>query len=321
VLAHAKRRALTPRRPASSLPASPLFWWDHVLTLLGTGLRFGELAGLRRRRLHLERTPPVLHVVDIRYQAGRFGSGFKPQPKSNAGIRELPLAPEVVAAIRRQLPPGTNPGDLVFTGPGGGVVARGTRTLLSRHNFHRTYRAAVTKLADPAIQLRPTAARVLRSLRADGPQTTEQLVAALARRGRAVRPATISAALSELATAGLAAAAGAGQARRWSPLGPPGDPLLEAVDLRGAHDLRHTFATWLEDAGIPARVIDELMGHEATSRGAQHLGSAMGAHYRHTTPEMAARVATAIQARLAVVVATAEKTLEAHPNLAPRHVF
>jgi hypothetical protein len=36
------------------------------------------------------------------------------------------------------------------------------------------------------------------------------------------------------------------------------------------------YATWLEDAGIPARVIDELMGHEATSRGGQQRGSAMG---------------------------------------------
>ena len=72
--------------------------------------------------------------------------------------------------------------------------------------------------------------------------------------------------------------------------------------------------SWLEDAGIPARVIDELMGHEASTRGAQHLGSTMGAHYRHTTPEMATRVVTAIQARLAVVVRTAEETLEIHSN-------
>jgi integrase len=36
---------------------------------------------------------------------------------------------------------------------------------------------------------------------------------------------------------------------------------LGHLDLHGPHDFRHTFSTWLEDAGIPARVIDELMGH------------------------------------------------------------
>jgi hypothetical protein len=77
----ARRRALTPSEAGQLLARFPLFWWDHVLALLGTGLRFGELAGLRRR-LHLDRTPPVLQVVDIRYQAGRFGSGFKPRPKA-----------------------------------------------------------------------------------------------------------------------------------------------------------------------------------------------------------------------------------------------
>ncbi|HEX2158528.1 MAG TPA: tyrosine-type recombinase/integrase, partial [Actinomycetes bacterium] len=221
----------------------------------------------------------------------------------------------------RQLPPDTNPEDLVFTGPGGGVVARGTRTVLSRHNFRRTYHSAIAKLADPATQLRPTATRVLKRLRIDGPQTVDELMTALARQGRAIRPATIESAIAELAASGLAAPAGGGQARRWSPLAPSGDPLLDAVDLRGAHDFRHTFATWLEDDGIPARVIDELMGHEPSIRGAQHLGSAMGAQYRHTTPDMAARVVAAIQARLTVVVHTAEETVEAHPTRAPRHVF
>jgi hypothetical protein len=57
-------------------------------------------------------------------------------------------------------------------------------------------------------------------------------------------------------------------------------------------------------------VIDELMGHEATGRSGRSLGSAMGAHYRHTTPEMAARVIAAIEARLAVVLSVAEEALQ-----------
>ena len=99
------------------------------------------------------------------------------------------------------------------------------------------------------------------------------------------------------------------------------DPLLEAVDLRGAHDFRHTFATWLEDAGIPARVIDQVMGHEATSRTGQQRGSAMGAHYRHTTPDMAARIATAIEDRLRLVLEVADQALEAHSKRSTRRVF
>jgi hypothetical protein len=66
------------------------------------------------------------------------------------------------------------------------------------------------------------------------------------------------------------------------------------ADLRGPHDLRHTFATWLEDAAIPSRVIDELMGH--TSGRPDHAagGSPMGRVYRETTPAMVARVTAAL---------------------------
>ena len=196
--------------------------------------------------------------------------------------------------------------------------------MLSRHNLHRTYQGAVTKLADPARPLRPTARQVLRALRDGGPQHTDQLAAQLAATGRRpIRPATVAAALGELHAAGLAAVDDHDQDEltgRWAALPVAGDPLLDAVELHGAHDLRHTYATWLEDAGIPARVIDELMGHQASSRGHLH-GSAIGAHYRHTTPEMAARVVEANQQRLTVVLEVAELAVERHPNRSTLRVF
>jgi integrase len=198
--------------------------------------------------------------------------------------------------------------------------------VLSRHNLHRTYQGAVTKLADPAVPLRPTARRVLRALRDGGPQRVDQLAVRLNTSGRRpVRPATIAGALGELHAAGLAAAVDVddldGTAGRWSAVPAARDPLLEAVDLHGAHDFRHTYATWLEDAGIPARVIDELMGHEATGRSGQQRGSAMGAHYRHTTLEMAIRTIDAIQQRLAMVLRVAEGTVESHPNRSAVRIF
>ena len=243
VFAEANRRALTPEEAGRLLARFPLFWWDHVLCLLGTGLRFGEFAGLRLRRVHLDRAIPVLQVVDTRYQAGRFGSGFKPRPKSDAGIREIPLAPLVVEAIRRQLPPQPDPDGLVFTGPGGGNgVPSGTRTTLSRHGFRRLYQTATHRA------------------RAD----------------------------------------------------------LAHLQLRGPHDLRHSFSTWLEDEGIPARVIDELMGHQRSRRGELEGGSRIGARYRHTTPEMAARVVQALDTRLTLALHVAEATTRAEPNLGNR---
>jgi hypothetical protein len=238
----------------------------------------------------------------------------------------VPLAPLVVEAIRRQLPPGTDPDDLVFTGPGGGAgVPRGTRTVLSRHNLNRTYHDALAKLADPAAPLRPTARRILLILRDGEPQLVDQLAARLTAAGRRpIRPATVAAALGELDAAGLAAVDAHHQDEltgRWAALPVARDPLLEAVDLHGAHDLRHIYATWLEGAGIPARVIDELMGHQASSRGSHLRGSAIGAHYRHTTPEMAARVVEAMQQRLTVVLEVAELTVERHPNRSTLTVF
>jgi hypothetical protein len=108
---------------------------------------------------------------------------------------------------------------------------------------------------------------------------------------------------------------------RWLAVPATRDPLLEAVDLHGAHDFRHTFATWLEDAGVPARVIDELMGHEATGRSRQHQGRTMGAYYRHTTPEMAMRAIDSIDRRLTIVLGVAEQALSSTRPISTQRVL
>jgi hypothetical protein len=112
----------------------------------------------------------------------------------------------------------------------------------------------------------------------------------------------VAVALGELEAAGLAVANGPEDARCWT-VAPPAPGPLDHLDLRGPHDLRHTFATWLEDAAIPARVIDELMGHAGGRRVEQ--GSRIGRVYRETTSEMLARVIAAIEQRLAVVLTVA----------------
>jgi integrase len=173
-------------------------------------------------------------VIEVRYEAGRFGRGFKAEPKSPASVRVVPMCEQVHQAIARQLSAGARPDELVFPGPGGSNgIPRGARTPLSTHNLRRVYQAAV-------------------------------------------------------------AAAGED---------------LAHLDLRGPHDLRHTFATWLEDAGIPSRVIDELMGHTSGRRDRVSAGSPMGRVYRETTPGMLARVTAAVDDRIGLAARIATNLL------------
>jgi hypothetical protein len=47
-------------------------------------------------------------------------------------------------------------------------------------------------------------------------------------------------------------------------------------------------------------------GHQASGRSGRHQASAPGAHYRHTTPEMAVRIVQAVDLRLALVLQVAQ---------------
>src|ERR687897_2349078 len=228
IFGHERRRTFTPEEFGRFLAACRPFYRDHFLAQVGTGLRSGELLGLRRRRVYPELRR--IEVIEVRYEAGRFGRGFKAEPKSAASVRVVPMCDQVRQAIARQLAGEAGPEDLVLPGPGGSNgIPRGARAPLSTTNLRRVYKAAVE-------------------------------------------------------------AAGAE---------------LAHLDLRGPHDLRHTFATWLEEAAIPSRVIDELMGHASGHRDRGAGGSSMGRVYRETTPAMLARGTAALDERLgrALVVA------------------
>jgi integrase len=221
VFGHQRRRTLTPEEFGHLLAACRPFYRDHFLIQVGTGLRSGELLGLRRRRVFTELGR--IEVIEVRYEAGRFGRGFKAEPKSLASVRVVPMCDRVREAIARQLAGGARPEDLVLPGPGGSNgIPRGTRAPLSTNNLRRVYKAAVEAVGADLAQL----------------------------------------------------------------------------DSRGPHDLRHTFATWLEDAALPSRVIDELMGHTGGRRQGGASGSPMGRVYRETTPTMLARVTAALDERI-----------------------
>ena len=197
-LGRAKRRAYTPEEFGHLLAGTPPFYRDHLVTLVGTGLRAGELLGLRAFRVDLDRRQ--LEVLEVRYDAGRFGSGYKDRPKSPAGIRVVPLAEPVAATVARRLPPDGDPSGLVFTGPGGSNgMPRGGRSAMSRHNLLRVYHHALHRVADPVATLPYTPRRVLTALRDGGPQTSEQCRARL--RGRTPRLATVQVALCTLQAA------------------------------------------------------------------------------------------------------------------------
>jgi hypothetical protein len=81
-------RVLMPKQLGQLLASARPDDRDVLLVLAGTGLRAGGVCGLRGARVDLGRRR--LEVATVRYDAGRFGRGYKPRPKSTAGIRSVP---------------------------------------------------------------------------------------------------------------------------------------------------------------------------------------------------------------------------------------
>lgn len=90
---------LTPGEFARLLVHIPAPWQPLIVTLVGTGLRFGEATALQVQDLHLDDYPPTLTVA--RGWQHTYGAGFQiGAPKTARGRRTISLPPEVVDVLR-----------------------------------------------------------------------------------------------------------------------------------------------------------------------------------------------------------------------------
>jgi integrase len=169
------------------------------------GLRWGELVGLRRRRIDL--AGARIHVVDQAAEvAGKF---IVSPPKTAAGQRVVVLPAVAVAALAEHLD------EFAAPGPEGLVFPSGRGTYLQRSNFSRlVWRPAVQQLGLDGLRfhdLRHTAA----TLAAAAGATTKELMERMGHTSPAValryqhvmadRQAAIAAALDGLARSDAAA--------------------------------------------------------------------------------------------------------------------
>lgn len=102
------RKALTPEEQRAFLEflaGHPVYGhWKPIFTfLIGTGVRVGEMSGLRWRDINFEnKTITIDHALV--YFAGRMNKGEKKlyisEPKTEAGIRTIPMVPKVIDALQ-----------------------------------------------------------------------------------------------------------------------------------------------------------------------------------------------------------------------------
>ena len=199
------------------LLALPVRHRGIVATAAGTGLRWGEVVGLRLDALDLG--GGSLSVLRTVIEVSGTTS-FKAFPKSAAGRRTVPMPPWLVPIVRRHLEQWpADPNGPVFANEVGGPHRR---TLF---------------------------------------------------RSRVWRPALVRAGLL-----GKVVPGGDGYRAEWTDAA--GATCTELVATEAAavrlvagnqagglrfHDLRHSYATWLVDDGVPPNMVQRVMGHERSS--------------------------------------------------------
>ena len=199
------------------LPALPARHRALVATAAGTGLRWGEVAGLRRDALDLDGRALVVLRTVIEVSGS---TSFKAFPKSSAGRRTVPLPSWLVPIVWQHLEEW--PADSI-----GPVFANEVGGPLRRTMFRsRIWRPALVR------------AGLLGRVVADGDRHRAEWTDA-GGTSHTERAATEAAAVKLVAK-------------------------NQAEGLR-FHDLRHSYATWLVDDGVPPNMVQRVMGHERSS--------------------------------------------------------
>lgn len=199
------------------LPAVPDRYRALVATAGGTGLSWGECAGLCTDVVDL--ADGVLRVMRTVIEVARRIS-FKPYPKSGAGRREIPLPGWLLPILRTHTtcyPAGRN--GLIFTNTAEGPVSR------------TAFRARIWR---PSL----VRAGMLGEVTSAGDQFEANWI------DRQGLPQVDRFSQHDQAVVHLA---------------------RHATGALTFHGLRHSYATWLVDDGVPINMVQKVLGHERSS--------------------------------------------------------
>lgn len=118
------------------------FYRPLVLTLVMTGIRWGEAAGLQRKNLHLDAPVPYVYVCKALRRPHK-GAPVLGRPKTRESVRRVSLNPLLVEMLRAHTAE-LQGNDFVFRMSGGGVLHSG--------NFYeREWKPALQSAVDESI--------------------------------------------------------------------------------------------------------------------------------------------------------------------------